>query len=114
MPDVSAHSQSTVDKKAPPAKKDPKKGGAKGPETDEPKPESVYVKEMKEAIKVEKSILRFRLTQIKSWTLKRLRLQREQAITVFKKLDDWIAVSNKAENDAIEEVCEVIKEAIED
>lgn len=30
--------------------------------------ESIYVKEMKEAIKVEKSILRFRLVQIRNWT----------------------------------------------
>ena len=30
--------------------------------------ESLYVKEMKEAIKVEKSILRFRLVQIRNWT----------------------------------------------
>ena len=30
--------------------------------------ESLYVKGMKEAIKVEKSILRFRLVQIRNWT----------------------------------------------
>lgn len=45
-----------------------KKGGKKevpkkkGAEDDETKVESIYVKEMKEAIKVEKSILRFRLS----------------------------------------------------
>ena len=33
---------------------------------------------------------------------------------MYQKLDDWIAVSSKAENDAIDEVCDVIKEAIED
>jgi hypothetical protein len=43
-------------------------------EVEEVKPESPYVKEMKEAIKTEKSILRFRLTQIRNWALKRLRL----------------------------------------
>jgi len=47
-------------------KKDAKKGAQ---EADEPKVESIYVKEMKEAIKVEKSILRFRLTQIRNWAL---------------------------------------------
>lgn len=35
-------------------------------------------------------------------------------MTIYKKLDDWIQVSSKAENDAIEEVCDVIKQAIED
>jgi len=33
---------------------------------------------------------------------------------MYQKLDDWIAVSSKAENDAIDEVCDVVKEAIED
>ena len=47
-------------------KKDAKKGAQ---EADEPKSESVYVKEMREAIKVEKSILRFRLCQIRNWAL---------------------------------------------
>ena len=44
-----------------------KKGGKKeapkkNKDEEEAKPESIYVKEMKEAIKVEKSILRFRLS----------------------------------------------------
>lgn len=29
-------------------------------------------------------------------------------------MEDWIQVSSKAENDAIEEVCDVVKQAIED
>ena len=33
---------------------------------------------------------------------------------IYQKLDDWISVSSKAENDAVDEVCDVIKEAIED
>jgi len=68
---------------------------------------------MREAIKVEKSILRFRLTQVRNWALKRLKHQREQSIKIYQKLDDWINVSSKTENDAIDEVCDVIKEAIE-
>jgi hypothetical protein len=66
--------------------------------------ESKYVKEMKAAIKIEKSILRFRLTQIRNWALKRLREMRAKAIKVYTKLEDWIHVSNKAENDAIDEM----------
>ena len=93
------------------AKKDAKKGAV---ETDEPKAESVYVKEMREAIKVEKSILRFRLAQVRNWALKGLKRQRELSLKMYQKLDDWIAVSSKAENDAIDEVCDVVKEAIEE
>ena len=80
----------------------------------EVKPESIYVKEMREAIKIEKSILRFRLAQIRNWALSKLKHQRELSLKMYQKLDDWISVSTKAENDAIEEVCDVIKEAIED
>lgn len=103
------------------SKKAPAKGGkppvkGKGPSKDDdekPKADSLFVQEMKEAIKVEKSILRYRLTQIRNWALQRLRHQRQLALRVYKKLEDWIAVANKAENDAIDEVCTVIKEAIE-
>lgn len=69
---------------------------------------------MREAIKVEKSILRFRLAQVRNWALMRLKHQREQSLKIYQKLDDWIQVSSKAENDAIDEVCDVIKEAIEE
>jgi hypothetical protein len=62
------------------------------------------VKEMKQAIKVEKSILRFRLTQIRNWALKKLRDIRSKANKVYTKLEDWIYVANKAENDAVEEM----------
>ena len=44
----------------------------------------------------------------------RLKHQREQSLTIYKKLDDWIQVSSKAENDAIDDVCDVVKQAIED
>jgi hypothetical protein len=60
VPDVlSASASADAGKKG--GKKDAK--AAKGaPDADESKPESIYIKEMKEAIKCEKSILRFRLT----------------------------------------------------
>ncbi len=69
---------------------------------------------MKAAIKLEKSILRYRLTQIRNWTLKRLREMRSKAIKVYTKLEDWILVSNKTENDAVDEMCTVIKRSIEE
>lgn len=59
---------------------------------------------MKAAIKVEKSILRYRLSLIRNWALKRLKEMRAKAVKVYTKLEDWIHVSNKAENDAVEEM----------
>ena len=73
-------------------------------EEEKPQEESQYVKEMKAALKIEKSILRFRLTQIRNWALKRLRDMRAKAVNVYIKLDDWIHVSNKAENDAVDQM----------
>lgn len=100
--DVTLNAGAGLDKKgAPPAKgKDPKKPA----EDEKPAEESQYVKEMKQAIKVEKSILRFRLTQIRNWVLKRLRDIRAKANRVYTKLEDWIHVANKAENDAVDEM----------
>lgn len=69
---------------------------------------------MKAAIKIEKAILRFRLTVIRNWTLKRLREVRAKAIKTYQKMEDWISVSNKTENDAVDEMCIVIKRAIEE
>ena len=109
---VSGGAGGAADAKGKGGKKDPKKGGAAEPE--EVKTESQYVTEMKEAVKVEKGNLRYRLTLIRNWALKWLKFQRQQAIKVYKKIEDWINVSSKAENDAIEEVCDVIKETIED
>jgi len=39
---------------------------------------------------------------------------RGKSIDVYQKLEDWILVSKKSENDAIEEMCVVIKSAIEE
>ena len=69
---------------------------------------------MKDAVKVEKSILRFRLTLIRNWALDRLKQMREQYNTVYQKLEDWILVGQKTENDAVDEMCGVIKTAIEE
>ena len=58
MPDVASNT-AQVDPKKAGGKKDAKKGAAV--EEDKPIEDSVYVKEMREAIKVEKSIFRYRL-----------------------------------------------------
>lgn len=105
-----AQSAAAADKKN--VKKDPKKKDAA--EEDKDKEPSIYENEMKEAIKVEKSILRYRLTQIRNWAWIQLKTMREKTISIYKKMDDWIVVSNKGENGAIEEMCEVVREAIEE
>lgn len=76
--------------------------------------DSIFVREMKEALRVEKSILRFRLVQIRNWTYQRLHQLRFSAIRLYKKLEDWIQVAQKTEMDAIDEMCVIIKRAIED
>ena len=105
VPDVTIVQPSTQDKKgAPPkGKVDPKKAAAQA-EEEKPHEESPYVKQMKEAIKTEKAILRYRLTLIRNWTLRRLKEMRLKCIKVYQKLDDWIHVAVKTENDAVEEM----------
>ena len=77
VPDLAAIAAAAQEQKKG-GKKDAKGKGAAAAETETK--ESVYLAEMKEAIKNEKSILRFRLTQIRNWTLNRLKLQREQSL----------------------------------
>ena len=69
---------------------------------------------MKEAVKIEKQILRYRLVQIRNWTLERLQGNRRKAIEMNKKFEDWIMVSYKTEMNTIEEMCKVVKRAIEE
>lgn len=92
------------------AGKDKKKGAVEEEKPPEPSP---FEYEMKDAIKVEKKILRFRLVQIRNWALNKLQQFRAQANLVYKKMDDWIAVSASAENAAIDQLIDVVKEAIE-
>ena len=91
MPDVTL-TQAAADPKKGGAKKDAKKGAA-AVEEEKPVEDSIYVKEMKDAIKVEKSILRYRLVQIRNWTLQQLKNVRIGALDLYRTLEDWILVS---------------------
>ena len=62
-------------------------------EDEKPLEDSIYVKEMRDAIKVEKSILRYRLVQVRNWTLQQLKEMRQKALDLYKMLEDWILVS---------------------
>ncbi len=96
------------------AGKAPPKGKGAAVEEEKPTEDSIYVKEMKEAIKVEKSILRYRLTLIRNWCLSKLKEMRLKCNNIYQKLDDWILVAVKAENEAVDEMCGVIKTSIEE
>ena len=69
MIDVTQVQANADPKKGGGGKKDPKKGQPAAQEEEAAKKDSVYVEEMREAIKVEKSILRFRLVQVRNWAL---------------------------------------------
>ena len=111
VPDVTQMQTSADPKKA--AGKGKDKKGATAVEEDKNVEESIYVKEMREAIKVEKSILRFRLVQIRNWALQKLKDRRQTSLNLYKMLEDWIHVAHKSEMDAVEEMCMVIKDSIE-
>lgn len=113
VPDVTVVAAAAGDAKKGGGKKDAKKG-APAAEEEKTIEESVYVKEMREAIKVEKSILRYRLVQVRNWTLQQLRQTRQSSLELYKMLEDWIYVAQKAEMDAIDEMCIVIKDSIEE
>lgn len=59
---------------------------------------------MKKSIKIEKSILRYRLVLIRNWALKQLKEMRSKALKMYQKIEDWILVAVKSENDASEEM----------
>jgi len=111
VPDVTqiVHSSTAADKKG--AKAAPAKNT---PVEQKEVEESLYVKEMKEAIKIEKSSLRFRLVLVRNWIFNKLQDIRLQSLELYKKLDDWIYVAQKTEMDAVGEMIVVVKRAIEE
>ena len=113
VPDVTQVNASADGKGGKAKGKDTKKGGT-AQEEEKQVEESIYVKEMRETIRIEKGILRYRLVQIRNWTLDQLKQRRQSAIEWYKKLEDWIYVAQKAEMDAIEEMSMTIKCSIEE
>jgi len=51
---------------------------------------------------------------VRNWALSQLRETRQTSLDLYKMLEDWIYVAQKAEMDAIEEMCVVIKDSIEE
>ena len=112
VPDVTAVITSADAKKG--GKKDAKKGGGPTADDDKQSEESIYVKEMRDAIRIQKGILRYRLVQIRNWALKQLKQRRQAALDLYKKLEDWIHVAQKTEMDAVEEMSMILKQNIEE
>ena len=79
VPDVTAGAAADAGKKG--GKKDPK--AKAGGDENKSIEESIYVKEMKESIKTEKSIFRFRICQIRNWALNRLKHQRKLSLEIY-------------------------------
>lgn len=73
----------------------------------------LYDEEMKQAIKNEKSKYRFRITLLKYWGMIYLKNIRKLANTIYDKLDDWIILSIKAENEALNQLTNIIRSHIE-
>ena len=92
VPDVTQVNTSADGKGGKGKGKDTKKGGT-AQEEEKQVEESIYVKEMRESIRVEKGILRYRLVQIRNWTLDQLKQRRQAALDLYKKLEDWIYVA---------------------
>jgi len=69
--------------------------------------------EMKQSIKFEKAKYRFRLTLLKHWGMECLKTLRKIANSIYSKLDDWILLSIKAENEALNQICNMFRDHIE-
>ncbi len=72
-----------------------------------------YEEEMKLSIKNEKAKYRFRITLLKFWAINCLLNIRKMANNIYNKLDDWIILSNKAENEALNQLTNILKSSIE-
>jgi len=68
---------------------------------------------MKQSIKNEKAKYRFRLILLKYWGSECLKSLRKIASSIYSKLDDWIVLSIKAENEALNQICNMFRDHIE-
>ena len=69
--------------------------------------------ELKQAISNEKSKFKYKLTLLKYWGIYCLKNFRRLSLTVYNKLEDWIILAIKAENEALNELTVMLKENIE-
>ena len=77
--------------------------------------EEVYPhgEELKQAMSNEKAKFKYKLTLLKHWGIFCLKNFRKLSLTVYNKLEDWIILAIKAENEALNELTTMLKENIE-
>ena len=82
---------------------------------EEDKKEEVYPhsEELKQAMSNEKAKFKYKLTLLKYWGILCLKNFRRLSLTVYNKLEDWIILAIKAENEALNELTIMLKENIE-
>ena len=68
---------------------------------------------MKNAINLEKAIFRYRIHVIKDMASKTLKEMRENSNNLYDKLEDWTNYTFKIENDAVDTMANIFKDAIE-
>jgi hypothetical protein len=68
---------------------------------------------MKIAIRNEKSKYRFRMTLIKYWAINYIKNIRKLTNNIYNKLNDWIILSNKSENEALNQLSSILRSHIE-
>jgi len=114
--------------------KDPKKGGkapvvkkedAKKPaaaagkkdkdaaQEEEKKELTPMEKELKQTLNTEKAIMRYRLYVIKNLAINTIKEMREKAKNLYAKFEDWLNYSNRAENNAVFSLANLLGGAIE-
>jgi hypothetical protein len=79
----------------------------------EEKKECHNEEEMKIVIKNEKAKYRFRITMLKYWGIIYIKNFRKIANNIYNKLDDWIILSIKSENEALNQLNNILKIKIE-
>jgi hypothetical protein len=90
-----------------------KKGNPIPTETEEKKEIYHHEEEMKIAMKNEKAKFRYRIILIKFWGIQCLKNMRKTANTIYNKIEDWIILAIKAENEALNQLTNIIKSNIE-
>jgi len=72
-----------------------------------------FEKDLIETLKNEKAKYRFRLTVLKNWGIQNLKCLRQLSSELYSKFDDWIILSTKAENEAIFQLSNILRDSIE-
>lgn len=81
--------------------------------TDEKREIFIYEEEMKNALKYEKMKFKYRINAVKFWGINSLKNMRRLANIIFDKLDDWIIITIKSENEAMNSLTSLLRNLIE-